>query len=74
MANADQCDCCGLPLDDGSHFSMGRTWCLRCWSGRRPPVSIPPSEAGKRAISVCIGPSPPAQPMLPGLQEGARHG
>ena len=76
--NVDVCDCCGSELDDGSHFSIGKTWCRACWSGRRPAVSMPPTRAGNRAIAAWIAPRPPAQRMLPGVglaqAQGASRG
>jgi hypothetical protein len=64
MTMTETCDNCGLPLDDGSHFAVGKTWCRACWAGRKPAVAMPPSEAGKRQIQLWLAPhtsTPPRQ-------------
>ena len=56
IMNTDTCDCCGLELDDGSHFVAGKTWCRRCWSGQRPPVAMPPSALEQTQIADWLEP------------------
>ena len=52
----DTCDNCGLPLDDASHFAVGKTWCRKCWSGRRPPVAMPPTPAQRKQLNLWCAP------------------
>jgi len=64
----DVCDGCGSPLDDGSHWAVGKTWCRACWSGRQPPKGImPPTPEYKRQLALWCAPKgkvPPAQQTL----------
>jgi hypothetical protein len=65
------CDICGLPMDDGSHFSMGKCWCRRCYSGQRKPVHMAPTEQGKAAIAAWLRPrtsTPTGQQTLAGVE------
>jgi hypothetical protein len=67
VAEVDVCDNCGLPLDDGSHFSLGKTWCTRCFSGQRPPVAMPPNARQRAQIAAWLRPrtsTPPRQQTL----------
>jgi len=61
----DTCDNCGLPLDGDSHFSVGKTWCARCWSGQRPPEAMPPTPAQKRQLALWCQPRPQQEGRRP---------
>jgi len=58
MLEIDVCDNCGLPLDaDGAHFAVGKTWCRKCWSGRKPPEGIMPcTPEQKRQLKLWCAP------------------
>jgi hypothetical protein len=60
MTEIMPCDICGLPMDDGSHFSMGKSWCRRCYSGQRPPVSMPPNARQRAQIELWCAPRTPS--------------
>jgi hypothetical protein len=49
VAEIMPCDICGLPMDDGSRYAMGKCWCRRCFSGQRPPQGIMPPTPHQRA-------------------------
>lgn len=67
----DMCDNCHAPLEDGSRFALGRTWCPRCWRGRKPPTPQPVTEEGRAAIAAWIRPRP-AQQVLDFGREAKR--
>jgi hypothetical protein len=72
MTEIMPCDICGLPMDDGSHFSMGKAWCKRCFSGQRAPHGImPPTPAYRAQIAAWLRPctsTPPRQLALAGVE------
>jgi hypothetical protein len=72
------CDICGAPMDDGSHYAMGKCWCRRCFSGQRPPHGImPPNERQRAQIAAWLRPrtsTPAAQLALAGVEQGQPQG
>ena len=73
----DTCDNCGSETWDEGHFAVGKLWCAECWSGRKPPLAMPPTPAQKQQIDLWIATRPPAQQTLrldelaqPGVQHG----
>jgi hypothetical protein len=70
----DSCDNCGSETFGEGHFAVGKLWCSACWSGRKPPVAMPPTEKGKRAIASWIAPRPPRQLGLNLAQATQREG
>jgi hypothetical protein len=76
-ATRDCCDICGSATFAEGRFSMGKLWCVECFSGQRPPVSMPPTEAGKRQIVAWLRPrtsTPAAQQTLAGVELGRPQG
>jgi hypothetical protein len=80
-ATREPCCFCGDIDWTEAHFVAGRLACRLCHAGGKPATSMPPSEAGKRAIAAWLRPrtnTPPAQLALAGVglaqPQGAAHG
>jgi hypothetical protein len=61
MNNRDTCDNCGSETFGEGHFAIGKLWCAECWSGRRPPVSMPPTPAQRRQLALWCKPKVPGK-------------
>jgi hypothetical protein len=84
----DACDVCGSDTFGEGRFSMGKLWCLECFSSQRPPVANPPTPAYREQIKRWLAPrretpatkgkSQPAQLALAGVElaqpQGASRG
>jgi hypothetical protein len=56
MSNRDVCDVCGSDTFAEGRFSMGKLWCLECFSGQRPPIPMPPTPLQLDIIRDWIAP------------------
>jgi hypothetical protein len=72
----EPCSICGLDWSQ-AHWAFGRLWCEKCWAGRAPAVSMPPTPEGKRQIAAWLRPrtsTPPHQQSLNQAQAAQREG
>lgn len=77
-AEREPCAFCGDQHWTEAHYAAGRLVCKLCWQGRKPATSMPPTEAGRRAIAAWIAPRQPRQQTLRlgemAQPQGASHG
>ena len=63
---AEREPCCGCSCTDytEAHYAAGRLVCSTCWSGREPPVAMPPTPAQREALARWCAPRAPRQQSL----------
>jgi hypothetical protein len=64
MLTRDHCDNCGSEFSEG-RFVAGKVWCADCYSGRKPPVAMPPTPAQRQQLRLWCAPLVPATRQTP---------